>query len=40
MQNNTGPETAIRHIPTGQEGKPLFNVHNSDGFWGMDIGFL
>ncbi|NML39601.1 glycoside hydrolase family 92 protein [Chitinophaga sp. G-6-1-13] len=34
--DNTGPATVIRHIPTDQEGKPLFNVHNSDGFWGSE----
>jgi predicted alpha-1,2-mannosidase len=30
----TGPERRIRQIPLDQNGKPLFNHHNSDSFWG------
>ena len=30
----TGPERKIKQIPLGKDGKPLFNHHNSDSFWG------
>ncbi|MBV8251388.1 MAG: GH92 family glycosyl hydrolase [Chitinophaga sp.] len=34
--DNTGAKTVIRQIPTDPQGKPLFNVHNSDAFWGSE----
>lgn len=30
----TGPEPRIRQIPLDKNGKPLFDHHNSDSFWG------
>lgn len=30
----TGPEQRIGQIPPGPDGKPKFNHHNSDSFWG------
>ena len=30
----TGPERRIGQIPLGPDGKPKFNHHNSDSFWG------
>jgi len=30
----TGPEPRTGQIPLGKNGKPLFNHHNSDAFWG------
>lgn len=30
----TGPQRVIRQIPLGENGKPRFNHHNSDSFWG------
>jgi len=30
----TGPESRIGQIPLDRNGKPLFNHHNSDSFWG------
>lgn len=30
----TGPERRIGQIPLGTDGKPKFNHHNSDSFWG------
>lgn len=34
--DNTGSKTAIRRVPLDANEKPLFNVHNSDGFWGSE----
>ena len=30
----TGPEPAVRRIPPGTDGRPLYEHHNSDAFWG------
>ncbi len=30
----TGPEQVIRQIPLGSDGRPLYEHHNSDAFWG------
>ena len=32
--DQTGSERVIRHLPLDDEGKPRFNHHNSDSFWG------
>ncbi|WP_316792685.1 GH92 family glycosyl hydrolase [Pedobacter frigoris] len=34
--DNTRAKTAIKQVPLDQKGKPLFNVHNSDSFWGSE----
>ncbi|SMC78585.1 GH92 family glycosyl hydrolase [Pedobacter nyackensis] len=34
--DNTGVKTVIRQVPLDKKGKPLFNVHNSDSFWGSE----
>lgn len=30
----TGKEKVVRRLPTDKQGKPLFNMYNSDAFWG------
>ncbi|HAZ03904.1 MAG TPA: glycoside hydrolase family 92 protein [Marinilabiliales bacterium] len=30
----TGPEKIIRQLPLNEQGKPKFNMYNSDAFWG------
>lgn len=32
----TGPQQVIRQIPLGENGKPLYDHHNSDAFWGAE----
>jgi predicted alpha-1,2-mannosidase len=34
--DNTGSKPVIRQIPLNKSGKPIFNVHNSDSFWGSE----
>ena len=35
--DNTGPEPSVRQIPLDKNGNPVFNMHNSDSFWGTEF---
>ncbi|HBE42711.1 MAG TPA: glycoside hydrolase family 92 protein [Bacteroidales bacterium] len=35
--DNTGPEPRARQIPLDSRGYPVFNMHNSDSFWGTEF---
>lgn len=35
--DNTGPEPRIRQVPSDRNGNPVFNMHNSDSFWGTEF---
>lgn len=35
--DNTGSEPRVRQIPPDKSGVPLFNMHNSDSFWGTEF---